>query len=257
MPPTMCLPRKAKTSSSGTVDIRAPVSTTAWSTVWLPAPRPASATWRVGLPSGVRAMKGQKKSFHAWTKTSMPSTAMVSLATGKTTCQMMRRLWAPSIRAASTSSIGSASSRNWRMKKTPKAATSEGSTTDWSWSNQPRSVMIRYSGMTLSCGGIVMVATTRESIMPRPRKGSLAKANPASVENRTVDSATRLATIVVLISASPMSTWFQAKLRLSMRREPGSSGAGASTTRSPECEAATTFQYSGKSETNAATTSRA
>ncbi len=110
--------------------------------------------------------------------------------------------------------------------------------------------------MTLSCGGTVMVATTTASSTLRPRKGSLAKANPARVANSTVDSATRPATTVVLTRARPMSTWFQAKARLSNRCRPGSSGAGASTTRSPVCEAATRFQYSGKSETRAASPSR-
>lgn len=87
-----------------------------------------------------------------------------------------------------------------------------------------------------------MVATTRANRALRPLKGSLAKAKPARVENRTVDRATSPATIVVLTSASPMSTWFQAKARLSKSRGPGRSGAGAFTTRSPEWEAATTFQ---------------
>jgi hypothetical protein len=86
-------------------------------------------------------MNGQKKSFHACTKISMPRTAIAGRAMGKTTCQMMRRLCAPSILAASISSTGSASSRYCRMKNTPKAATRLGRITDWSWLTQPNSVI--------------------------------------------------------------------------------------------------------------------
>ncbi|CAM5554330.1 hypothetical protein SCALM49S_03964 [Streptomyces californicus] len=81
----------------------------------------------------------------------MPSTIIAGRATGRTTLTTMRKLFAPSILAASISSYGSASIRYWRMKNTPNALTSVGRITDSSCPPQPRPDIIMNSGTTLSC----------------------------------------------------------------------------------------------------------
>ena len=61
--------------------------------------------------------------------------------------------------------------------------------------------MSMYSGMMPSWTGTIIVATMTSSSALRPRKRSLAKANPASVEKNTTEIATTAETIAELTSA--------------------------------------------------------
>jgi hypothetical protein len=187
-------------------------------------------------------MIGQKKSFHACMKVSMPSTAMAGRATGRTMRQKMRKVEAPSTRPASSSSVGSASLRYCRMKKTPKALTSVGRITAWRWFTHCSLAISMNSGMMPSCGGTIRVPMVTNSSRLRPRKRSLAKAKPARVENSTVPSAMLPATTVEFSSALAMFTWVSALLRLESRLPPGSSGGGTRLMAEFEVEAATIVQ---------------
>ena len=60
----------------------------------------------------------------------MASTAIAGLAMGSTIERKIRKVDAPSTQPASSSSVGTALPRYCRMKKTPNALTSVGSTTD-------------------------------------------------------------------------------------------------------------------------------
>src|SRR6266487_1809804 len=157
----------------------------------------------------------------------------------------------PSRRPASSSSVGSAVTRYWRMKKTPNALAAAGTMSAWSWLDQcSQFAIMMYSGMMPSCGGTIMVATTMPSSAPRPRNGSFAKAKPASVEVRTTDAVTVAATMNELISASRMSVWVNTFCRLSRKWAPGSSAGGALLMAALSCDAATTVQYSGKTDSS-------
>ncbi len=199
---------------------------------------------------------GQKKSFQACTKVIMNRTAIAGRATGSTMLQKMRSEWAPSMRPASTSSSGSASERYWRMKNTPTALTSVGKMTAGSCCDHPSSAIIMNSGTTPSCGGTIMVPMTSISRTLRPLKRSLAKANPASVANITVDRAMTPATIRLLSMALPIAASSQARARLLKRLGPGRNGGGVSLTRVLSVDAATIVQYSGKIDRSAVIPSR-
>ena len=69
---------------------------------------------------------GQKKSFHDARNVSMPNTAIAGRAIGTTIDRKMRNVEAPSTQPASSSSVGIACTRNWRMKNTPNAVTRVG-----------------------------------------------------------------------------------------------------------------------------------
>ncbi len=170
------------------------------------------ATCTVGF-CWFRAMIGHRKSFQAKTNVSRPSTAIAGRAAGKTTCHTIRTLLAPSTRAASISSVGSACTRYWRMKKVPNAVTRLGRITVCSWFDQPRSDIHRYSGTTASCGGIIIVPMVSSNSRPEKRNRSLAKANPARVENSTVLTVMVPATITELNIAVPSPAWSQADWR--------------------------------------------
>ena len=76
-----------------------------------------------------------------------------------------------------------------------------------------------------SCVGTASVATTNRNRPLRPRKRSLAKANPASVENSTVDTVTVPDTTTLLPSACQNGTVSKHPPRRCARKlPPGSSG---------------------------------
>ncbi len=203
-----------------------------------------------------RTTNGQKKSFHACTNVIMKRTAIAGRAMGSTMLQKILSECAPSTRPASTSSSGSASVRYCRMKNTPTALTSVGKMTAGSCWDQPRSAIIMNSGTTASCGGTIMVPITSMSRALRPLNRSLAKANPASVANSTVDRAITPATIKLLIMALPIAASSQARARLLNRLGPGRKGGGVWLTRVLSVDAATIVQYSGKIDRIAMTASR-
>jgi hypothetical protein len=145
-------------------------------------------------------------------------------------------------------SSGSAWIRYCRMKNTPNALTSDGRITAWSWSVHSSLATIMYSGMTLSCGGTIIVPITISIIAPRPRNFSLAKANPAIVDRNTTVTAEVPATIVVLKKASPRLASFQAMSRLFRRFPPNQNGGGVCASRLLSREAAIAVHTSGNSE---------
>src|SRR5688500_5434216 len=130
-----------------------------------------------------------------------PSIAAAGLAAGSATCQNARHRLQPSIRAASTSSSGMASSRYCRIQNTPNAVTRFGTITASSSPAQPNSAIAMYSGMIPNWVGTASVATTNRNSTPRPRNRNLANANPASVDSRTTDSVTVPETMKLLPSA--------------------------------------------------------
>jgi hypothetical protein len=142
-----------------------------------------------------RSKAGQKKSFHEARNVSIPNTAIAGRAIGTTIDRKMRNVEAPSTQPASRISVGMAFVRYWRMKNTPKADTSVGSTTDWRWFTQCSLAISRNSGMTPSCGGIAIVAIVSASNGRLPRKRSFANAKPLRVQNSTVPIAVQPDTI--------------------------------------------------------------
>lgn len=60
----------------------------------------------------------------------------------------------------------------WVIQNTPNALTRPGMITAHSEPNRPALLAMMYSGTTLSCCGIVMVATTSMSSALRPQKRS-------------------------------------------------------------------------------------
>ena len=129
----------------------------------------------VGL-SGGSAISGQKKSVQAAMNVNSHRIAAAGRAAGATTCHTIPICEQPSIRAASMSSSGTASTRYWRMKNTPKAVTSEGTITDQVVPVQPSLDIRMNSGTTASWVGTAIVATTKASRALLPRKRSLANA---------------------------------------------------------------------------------
>ena len=121
-------------------------------------------------------MNGQKKSVQVAMKVNSHRIAAAGRAAGATTCHTTRICEHPSIRAASISSSGTASTRYWRMKNTPNAVTSVGTMIDHVVPVQPSFDIRMNSGTMPSCVGTAMVATTPASSADRPRKRSLAKA---------------------------------------------------------------------------------
>ena len=134
------------------------------------------------------------------------------------------------------------------MKNTPNAVTRPGTMTACSCPAQPKSAIIMYSGMTPSSVGIAWVATTTSSSAVRPRKRSLAKANPASVENSTTDTVIVPATISEFPSASAKSVSSKTRAMFSNRCPPGTRTGGTLPTASDVCEETTNDQYTGNAE---------
>lgn len=137
------------------------------------------------------------------------------------------------------------------MKNVPKALTSVGRMTVCSWLDQFRSLIHRYSGTTASCGGIIIVPMVSSSSVLENRNRSLAKANPASVENSTVPTVIVPATNVVLSMAVPSPACSQAVSRFLNRFPPNHSGGGASASRWLVREAAIAVHTRGASEPTA------
>ncbi len=115
--------------------------------------------------------------------------AAAGRAAGHRDVQKTRSCEQPSTRAASMSSSGIASTRYWRMKKTPNAVTSQGMITAQTLPVQPSLAIRMNSGTTPSWVGTAIVAMTKTSRALLPRKRSLANAKPARVEKKTTEVA--------------------------------------------------------------------
>ncbi len=98
------------------------------------------------------------------------------------------------------------------------------------------------SGMMPSWVGTARVAITKTSRPSRPRKRSLAKAYPASVEKDTTDSVMTEDTTRLLPRAAQKSTVLNTSAALSQKRPPGSSG-GQAEAKTPESEDPMTIEY--------------
>ena len=102
-----------------------------------------------------------------------------------------------------------------------------------------------YIGMMPSCVGTIMVATTSRRKALRPLKRSLAKAKPASVENRMTEAVMTDAASRLLSSASPNGTVSKTRRTLSTRLAPGIIGGGTRPRAELSCDATTTLKYNG------------
>ena len=98
------------------------------------------------------------------------------------------------------------------------------------------------------CIGTMVVAMVMNSSTFRPRKRSLAKANPASVPKATVPSATHPETMVELSSAVPMFTLVSAAWKFFTRLDPGIRFGGTLLISVFDVDAATIVQKNGKIE---------
>ncbi|MNT71550.1 hypothetical protein D3C72_2100450 [compost metagenome] len=85
----------------------------------------ARPTGRVKRESEWVTTSGHKKAFQAVTKVKMPRLASAGAESGSATRQKVPHGPSPSIRAASSSSVGKAR-KLWRIRKMPKAPTSPG-----------------------------------------------------------------------------------------------------------------------------------
>ncbi len=98
------------------------------------------------------------------------------------------------------------------------------------------------SGTTPSWAGTIIVARMTISSTVLKRKRSLANANPASVQKKTVPSAIEPETITEFRSAWNMSTWSSAWPMFVKRFLPGVSGGGVFAMSAFVRDAATTVQ---------------
>src|SRR5690606_31748966 len=121
--------------------------------------------------------------------------------------QKTRNTDAPSTRAASMSSYGSASLRYCVIQKTPKAATRLGTIKAVRVSNQPKSLIMMNIGTVPSCIGMIIVAMTNTYRPVRARNVSVANAKPASVEKNTVAAETTTATTSEFMNDIQKSIW--------------------------------------------------
>src|SRR5699024_4861732 len=188
-----------------------------------PLPRLFSATCTVGFDE-FKVMTGQKKSFQAVMKVSMPSTAIPGRAIGSTIVQKVRSAEAPSTLAASISSSGRDCATYCRMKNTPNAVTSVGRMTEASVPVRLYSDMSVNSGTTPRVGGIIIVPIVNTNNALRPRKRSFANAYPAAVQNSNVPAVIADETISEFRIARPMLCWSSAFWMFDHRSGPGVSG---------------------------------
>ncbi len=115
-----------------------------------------------------------------------------------------------------------------RIQNTPIAVTRLGTITACSSFAHPSSAIAMYSGMMPSCVGTASVATTKRNSALRPLNRSLANANPARLENSTVEIVTDPATMTLLPSAFQNGTVSNTRAALAKKLPPGTSGGTCS-----------------------------
>jgi hypothetical protein len=96
----------------------------------------ASPSWIVYQCSSLIAISGQIRSFQEPSSVKIVRVANAGLASGSTMRQNTPKVVQPSMRAASSSSMGS-DRKNWRIKKMPKAVASHGTKAAASVSTSP------------------------------------------------------------------------------------------------------------------------
>ncbi len=148
------------------------------------------------------------------------------------------------MRALSMSSSGTACIVYCRIMNTPKPVTRNGTMTACSFPVQPISAISMYSGMMPICTGTIMVASMTSSSAPRPRKRSLANANPASEANSSVETVTVVAAMAELTSprVNRACSLPNSRDRLRPSSPPGTSGGGVEPTTSFVRVATTSIQ---------------
>src|ERR1041384_4893897 len=171
-------------------------------------------------------MNGQKKLFHAPTNVKRKSIAAAGRAATSPTVQNVRIMDAPSTRAASMSSSGTAWRRYCVIQNTPNALVRAGMMIAPICPVHPSSENSTYSGTTPSCCGIAIVATTNASMAGTPRKRSFANAQPASVEVMTTADAMRNDEKIEFQSAPQKLTagFVTTEIALSMKLQLGHHG---------------------------------
>jgi len=163
----------------------------------------------------------------------------------------------PSTRAASTSSSLTAAAAYWRIRKTPKPLTRNGTMTAWRVPVQPSRTISRYSGMSPSWVGTIMVRMMIDISAPAPRNRSLAKAKPARVEKNTTDRVTTDETMTELTIPyrKAASVLASSRATLAGKFPPGVSGGGICATAPLSREAMMNDQRIGKIDRTTAMTS--
>src|SRR5579864_82109 len=120
--------------------------------------------------------------------------AIAEVAAGAAIRRKMRHSEAPSMRAASRSSSGSAVRKYWRMMKTPKLITRYGAASPGYVLIQCQSRMVRYSGTMYVSSGRIAVARNSIKIAVSPGKRNFPKTYPATVEVATITAVETAAT---------------------------------------------------------------
>ena len=140
------------------------------------------APWKVESPSCKVMLccdwittSGQRKSFQFHRNAITASVASAGPESGNTMRTSVPSREQPSIRAASSSSIGSVR-KNCRMRKIPNGVTRLGRISAPSESTSPRWRMIRKIGIITTWNGIISVASSRTNSTSRPKKRSRANA---------------------------------------------------------------------------------
>ena len=131
---------------------------------------------------------------------------MAGMAFGTARLQNIRKRPAPSIRAASSSSVGN----DWktcRIRKTPNASDANGIQSAWSVFTNPSCCRRMKRGMMSTIGDTIRVEITAENSSSRPGKRIRAKAYPASVSSVQRVATTASATTALFANHRANGAW--------------------------------------------------
>ena len=118
---------------------------------------------------------GQRNEFHVAMKANTANVARAGPTSGSMIRANTRKWPAPSMNAASSSSVGSAANA-WRMRNTPNDETMVGSSRPAKVSTRCRFRISMNSGTMITCSGIIIVARYSANRKLRPRNSMRAKA---------------------------------------------------------------------------------
>ena len=118
---------------------------------------------------------GQSRFFQASMNANRPSVARAGFASGKEMVQNTRQGPAPSIRAASSSSLGTVR-KYCRIRKTPQTVTSSVLTKPAYVSIQPSVSIRRNLGISTTTAGTIIVDRYSRNSLSRPLNSNFAKA---------------------------------------------------------------------------------
>ena len=120
-------------------------------------------------------ISGHRKSFHDHMNWMIASVASAGNESGKTILNRIPSREVPSIRAASSSSIGSVR-KNWRNMKIPNALHRLGMIRPPTLSTSPRCLTIRNVGISRTWNGTISVASSTTNSTSRPKNLNRANA---------------------------------------------------------------------------------